>query len=253
MCNRNMAQEGNSHLGSGRVTVGCVTEALPRRPIEPLATSWQFPSLNFGERGHDLIAAGADLKPGTLLSAYRSGYFPMPLNEPGGIGWWSPDPRGVIEPDQLRVSRSLRRSARRYEIRINSSFTEVIEGCADPSRPQGWINDEFVAAYTTLHQLGWAHSVEAWDGHGLAGGLYGVGFGNFFAGESMFYRRTDASKIALVALIRLLGTNPSALVDVQRVTPHLESLGATELDRPTYVRRLELATRLSGPAWSSLR
>ena len=228
---------------------------MPRSPIEPPETRWRFPAPDLDDHSDDhsddLIAVGADLEPGTLLAAYRSAYFPMPIDEPGGIGWWSPNPRAVIELDQLRISRSLRRSIRHYEIRIDTAFGEVIEACGDPTRPHGWINDAIISAYTRLHTLGWAHSIEAWDDQGLAGGLYGVSIGNFFAAESMFHRRTDAGKVALAGLVRLLRENPGGLLDVQWSTPHLQSLGATELNRSTYVQRLVQAARLTGPEWSS--
>src|SRR5437763_6736058 len=130
-----------------------------------------------------IVGTGADLEPGTLLAAYRAGLFPMPIGRV--MGWWSPDPRAAIPLDGLRVSRSLQQSRRRYEIRFDTAFTQVVTACADPSRPHGWINDEIVAAYTRLHQLGWAHSVEAWstDDGVLAGGLYGVSINGLFAGE----------------------------------------------------------------------
>jgi leucyl/phenylalanyl-tRNA---protein transferase len=187
---------------------------------------------------------GADLEPGTLLAAYRSGYFPMPLRR-RRVGWWSPDPRGVLPLDGLRMSRSLRKSCTRFEVTVDRAFDEVIAACADPSRPHGWISREVQAAYRRLHDLGWAHSVEAWDDEGLAGGLYGVSIGGFFAGESMFHLRADASKVALVHLVRGLGECPTALLDVQWVTPHLASLGAIEVPRPVYLRLLGPA--LAGP------
>jgi leucyl/phenylalanyl-tRNA--protein transferase len=184
---------------------------------------------------HGIVAVGGDLRPELLLAAYREGIFPMPLQE--HLVWWSPDPRGVVE--RVHVSRSLRRSRRRYEIRVDTAFAEVVDGCADPRRPGGWITREVRDAYVRLHELGWAHSVEAWDAEGLAGGLYGVAVGRLFAAESMFHRRTDASKAALVALAERLGDD--ALIDVQWLTPHLASLGATEIPRTEYLRRLERA------------
>lgn len=173
----------------------------------------------------------------------------MPI-EPGGlIGWWSPDPRGVLVPNNLMVSRSLERSRRRYEIRIDSNFDGVMAGCADPKRPRGWIDDRVVAAYTELHRLGWAHSVEAWDGEGLAGGLYGVAVGGLFAGESMFHRRTDASKVALVALAGLCGNRENQLIDVQWCTDHLSRLGATEVGKNYYLGLLPRLVAADGPDW----
>ena len=148
---------------------------------------------------------GADLEPGTLLAAYRAGIFPMPDRRrrrrcSGG----RPVERGVLPLDGLRVSRSLRQSVRRMEIRVDTAFAEVVAACADPSRDSGWIDDDIVEAYTVLHELGWAHSVEAWVDGELVGGLYGVAIGGLFAGESMFHRVRDASKVALVGLVDLL-------------------------------------------------
>ncbi len=164
--------------------------------------------------GAEIAGVGADLAPGTLLAAYRQGLFPMRLQARGPLGlgplgWWSPDPRGIVPLDGLHVSRSLRRSQRRFEIRVDTAFVDVMRGCADPKRPHGWIDKKFVAAYSELHELGWAHSVETWqvDERGvdaLVGGLYGVAIGGLFAAESKFHRVTDASKVAVVALVDLL-------------------------------------------------
>jgi leucyl/phenylalanyl-tRNA--protein transferase len=205
--------------------------------------------------GEELVGVGADLEPGTLLAAYRSGVFPMPVSRRGPMGWWSPDPRGVLDLDGLRVSRSLRAACRRFEIRVDTAYDDVVDGCADPRRPGGWIRRDVRTAYRRLHELGWVHSVEAWsvgrDGapDRLAGGLYGLAVGGLFAGESMFHRERDASKVALVALVAMLraaraddlARDPSAparLLDVQWATPHLQSLGVSELPRPQYLARL---------------
>lgn len=202
----------------------------------------------------DLVAIGADLEPGTVLAAYRAALFPMPLRRRGPIGWWSPEPRAILELDGLRVTRSLRQSAKHYEIRVDTAFAEVLDSCGDPRRPHGWIDKRIVRAYRRLHELGWAHSVEAWHretGH-LAGGLYGVAIGAFFAGESMFHRDRDASKVALLGLVDLLRAGPAAdraLLDVQWMTPHLASLGARELSRAAYLARVQRATAAPGP-WS---
>ena len=194
---------------------------------------------------------GADLEPGTLLLAYRSGIFPMPLQRDGVIAWWSPDPRAIVPLDALRVSRSLRKSMRRFEVRIDTAFTEVIDACADRSRPGAWITPEMRDAYVRMFELGWAHSVEAWsiDDGALAGGLYGVAVGGLFAGESMFHRVTDASKVALVGLVDRLrdGDHDGRLLDVQWQTPHLESLGAVEVQRDRYLALLERACALALP------
>jgi leucyl/phenylalanyl-tRNA--protein transferase len=220
------------------------------RAVEPPATNWVFPTeppAPARRRAPEVVGIGADLEPGTLLSAYRTGVFPMPAKR-GVMAWWSPDPRGIIPLDGLRVSRSLRRSCSRFEIRVDTACQEVIQACGDSKRPHGWIDRDILAAYTRLHEWGWVHSVEAWDGDGrLAGGLYGVCLGGLFAGESMFHRQTDASKVALVALVELLNQAGGALLDVQWVTPHLRSLGAVEVSREQYLVRLGAAVKLPQP------
>lgn len=197
----------------------------------------------------DLVAMGADLEPGTLLAAYRCGLFPMP-GEVDGMLWWSPVERGVLPLAGLRVSRSLRQAVRRMEIRVDTAFSEVIEACADPSRESGWIDEQIVHAYTTMHKLGWAHSVEAWQDGELVGGLYGVAVGGLFAGESMFHRVRDASKVALVGLVDLLRDEHTdrRLLDVQWRTPHLASLGVVTVSRPTYLRLLADSLAVPLPA-----
>ncbi len=184
---------------------------------------------------------GADLEPGTLLAAYRHGLFPMPFRK-GQIGWWSPDPRGILPLDGLIVSRSLRSSQRRFEIRIDTAFTEVMRRCGDPSRPHGWINDEFIDAYSALHELGWTHSIETWLDDELVGGLYGVRIGGLFAGESKFHTVTDASKVAVVATVEWLRATGGTLFDVQWRTDHLATLGVVEVDRREYLRLVAEAT-----------
>lgn len=216
------------------------------QPVIPPSTSWEFPPLESLTPGEDFIAVGADLEPGTLLGAYTTGYFPMPVDRKH-IGWFSPDPRGIIRPADLRVTRSLRRSVRRYSVTVDTAFDQVIAACADPARPMGWIDQRIRRAYTHLHNLGWAHSIEVWDDDGLAGGLYGIGIGGLFAGESMFHRRTDASKVALVHLVDLLGTGSATIIDVQWSTPHLESLGATTVTRARYQRLIAAALDQGGP------
>jgi len=207
-------------------------------PVEPPPSRWTFPSPE-GADEHGIVALGADLEPGTLLAAYRSGLFPMPMRRPRTIAWWSPDPRGILPLDGLRMSRSLRKSCGRFEVRINTAFADVIDACRDPRRPHGWIDRHIHAAYTRLHRLGWAHSVEAWTADGeLAGGLYGIAVGGLFAGESMFHRATDASKVALVELVRILRESDAALLDVQWTTDHLATLGATDIPRSEYLSRL---------------
>lgn len=207
--------------------------------MEPPASTWRFPDADELARGDedDLIAVGADLAPGTLLAAYRHGLFPMPTGD-GAVSWWSPDPRAILPLDGLRVSRSLRRSCRRFEVRVDSDFAGVVAGCADPTRPDGWIDAGIAAAYLRLHELGWAHSVECWHDGRLVGGLYGVSVGGLFAGESMFHRETDASKVALVALVRLLADGRDRMLDVQWCTDHLASLGVVEISRGDFLARL---------------
>jgi leucyl/phenylalanyl-tRNA---protein transferase len=184
-----------------------------------------------------LVAVGADLEPGTLLAAYRAGLFPMPLDG-RRIAWFSPDPRGVVPLDGLRISRSLRRSVRDFDVLFDTRFREVMQRCADPARDGGWITSEFVDAYAELHRLGWAHSVETYRDGELVGGLYGVRINGLFAGESMFHIAPDASKVALVHLVRWLVTTGAMLLDVQWTTPHLASLGAIDITRDDYLKRL---------------
>lgn len=207
----------------------------------PEATAWQFPNPDdAGPEG--VVGVGADLEPGTILTAYQSGIFPMPLERDGPLAWWSPDPRGVIPLDGLRVPRSLRKSRRRFRTTINQAFSRVITECADPARPHGWITPDIIDAYKRLHALGWAHSVETWSDRGeLAGGLYGIAIGGLFAGESMFHHETDASKVALVRLVDELRRGGSVLLDVQWSTSHLASLGAVEIPRAEYLERLRTA------------
>ena len=216
-------------------------------PVGP--PRWSFPPVASWP-DQDVIAAGGDLEPSTLITAYRRGLFPMALEElDGAVAWWSPDPRGILPLDNLRVTRSLRQSARRYEIRVDSCFDEVIRACGNPSRASGWITPAFVDAYSDLHRLGWAHSVEVFDRDGrLAGGLYGVRVNGLFAGESMFYAQRDASKVALVALVGLMRDSGMSLLDVQWHTPHLASLGATEVTRARYLELLAHAVGDAAPA-----
>lgn len=214
-------------------------------PIEPAPTPWLLPDLrspDLAEQLDDLVAVGADLAPGTLLTAYRRGLFPMPGDRPGEVLWFSPTLRGVLPLDGLRVTRSLRKSLKRFEIRLDCSFREVMVACADPSRDGGWIDEAFIEAYVELHRLGWAHSVEAWQDGALVGGLYGVEIGGLFAGESMFHRARDASKAALVGLVGMLAAAPGPRVlDVQWQTEHLASLGVIEVPRGDYLAMLDEA------------
>jgi leucyl/phenylalanyl-tRNA--protein transferase len=188
-----------------------------------------------------LLAAGADLSPARLLDAYSHGIFPW-FNAGDPVLWWSPDPRMVLFPAELKVSRSLRKTLKKdlYEIRTDTAFRRVMESCAAPRQGQSgtWISPYMIAAYCRLHELGHVHSVEAWSGGELVGGLYGVAIGRVFFGESMFARAPDASKIALVHLTRQLQRWGFGMIDCQMSTPHLASLGAREIPRAEFGQRL---------------
>ncbi len=219
-------------------------------PVEPPPSPWDLDV--DPDPGEDLAGVGADLEPGTVLAAYRRGLFPMGVGSGGRppLGWWSPDPRGVLPLDGLLVSRSLRRAVPRFEIRVDTAFADVVRGCADPAREGRWITPEVAVAYQRLHELGWAHSVECWRDGELAGGLYGLAIGGLFAGESMFHRVRDASKVAVVALVDLMNEGADAghrLLDVQWRTEHLATLGVVDVPRAEYLRRLRLALRLDLP------
>jgi leucyl/phenylalanyl-tRNA---protein transferase len=216
---------------------------------QPVGDSrWRFPRPSDWPAG-DVIAAGGDLEPATLVAAYRQGLFPMSIEGSERVlGWWSPDPRGIVPLDGLRVTKSMRQSAKRYEVRIDTCFADVIRACGDPARESGWITGEFIDAYTTMHTLGWAHSVEVFDREGrLAGGLYGVRINGLFAGESMFYAQRDASKVALMALVDVMRRSGMALLDVQWRTDHLQSLGAVDVPRMEYLALLAGALETARP------
>ncbi|WP_375430887.1 leucyl/phenylalanyl-tRNA--protein transferase [uncultured Friedmanniella sp.] len=209
-------------------------------------------------REDDLIAVSRTFDADLVCSAYRSGVFPMPAR--GGLmGWWSPLDRAVLPLDRLRVTRSLAKMVRRYEIRVDSAFDAVLDGCGDERRPDGWIDDDIRRVYRGLHRQGVVHSVEAWTQDGqLAGGLYGLSQGGLFAGESMFHRDDigrDASKVALVALVGLLTAAGAEgrVLDVQWATPHLQSLGVVEVTREQYLARLAKALTLPEPNWAGSR
>lgn len=187
-----------------------------------------------------LVAVGGDLRPERLLLAYRSGLFPWTVDP---ITWWSPNPRGIIELGRLHLSRSLQRTLRRkrFEVTRDRAFEDVMHGCAEAPRPGGWISPQFIKAYTELFRLGHAHSVECWLNGELVGGVYGVALGAVFAGESMFHRVSDASKVALVHLHDHLMERGYRLFDVQMVTHATAALGACEIPRDEYLKRLAAA------------
>ena len=191
-----------------------------------------------------LLCAGGDLSPARILDAYAHGIFPW-FSEGDPILWWSPDPRMVLFPEELKVSRSLRKALARgiYETRFDTAFSRVMEECARPRDGQGgtWIVPEMIAAYTALHEQGYAHSVESWRDGELVGGLYGMALGKVFFGESMFARATDASKVALARLVERLRREGFRLIDCQQATEHLASLGAREIPRKEFVRHLREA------------
>jgi leucyl/phenylalanyl-tRNA---protein transferase len=183
------------------------------------------------------------IDPEVLLQGYRLGVFPMAMDD-GEIEWFSPDPRAILPLDGFHVPHTLERVVRkkRFEIRINTSFPQVIQECAE--RAETWINDEIIESYTRLHQLGHAHSVEAWQDDELAGGLYGVAIGGAFFGESMFHHVRDASKIALLGLAERLRERRFTLLDTQWLTPHLKKFGAIEISRTRYLHLLNTAVNL---------
>lgn len=216
-------------------------------PREPPDTQIEFPD---PEGFDDVIATGSDFRPGTILSAYRSGIFPWPQPSRGGrhlVCWCSPDPRTIFPLEHDPVwSRSLTRTLRKhpFAIRMNTAFADVMHACGE--RKEGtWILPELVEGYEELHRLGWAHSLEVWDGTELVGGIYGIAIGGMFAGESMFHRRTDASKIAFASLVAHLRTRGFTLFDAQVMNSHLASLGCIEIDRNDFLNRLRTAQALS--------
>jgi leucyl/phenylalanyl-tRNA--protein transferase len=212
------------------------------RGTDELSTRFRFPHPSTADED-GFLALGGDLKPGTLLLAYRNGIFPWTTNP---LTWWSPDPRAIIPLGGLHISRSLKKELRRGELSttFDRSFREIMEGCAKPrrGREETWISAAFITAYTRLHALGYAHSVEVWRGGSIAGGLYGVSIGGFFAGESMFSEQENASKVALVALEGKLRAEGFQLFDVQFLTPHLGSMGAVEIPRAEYLEKLHDAS-----------
>jgi leucyl/phenylalanyl-tRNA--protein transferase len=217
------------------------------RPVHRLGAELSFPSPESADpRG--LVAFGGDLSVPRLLLAYRSGIFPWSA---APITWWSPNPRAIFDFDQLHVPRSLRRTLRRglFRATFDRAFNRVIRTCAEvPRGGDGtWISPEIIAAYGQLHGEGWAHSLEIWHGDRLAGGIYGVAIGGFFAGESMFHHETDASKVAVVTLLAHLRARGCQLFDTQMVTNTTASLGAVEIPRRDYLTRLGPALEATCP------
>jgi leucyl/phenylalanyl-tRNA--protein transferase len=216
-------------------------------PFPPVAQALKSPN--------GLLCAGGDLTSGRLIEAYSHGIFPW-FSDGDPILWWSPDPRMVLFPGELKVSRSLRKTLERgvYETRFDTAFRAVIEACSAPRDGQAgtWIVPEMVDAYTRLHHLGFAHSVESWRGDELVGGLYGIGIGQVFFGESMFMRATDASKVALVRLVERLKASGCRVIDCQQATSHLASLGAREIPRTAFAQLLQDSIQYppSGERWT---
>ena len=203
---------------------------------------YTFPSAELAEPD-GLLAIGGDLSPLRLLSAYANGIFPW-YNEGEPILWWSPDPRLVIRPGEMRVSKSLRHTLRsgKFEVRINTAFRSVMERCASTPREGQdgtWITDDILEAYCRLHELGFAHSFETWQDGALVGGLYGIAIGKAFFGESMFHTVSDASKVAFWHLHQFLKAHGFKLIDCQQETPHLKSLGAYAIPRHDFLKELE--------------
>ncbi len=215
-----------------------------------------FPPVSKALRSpNGLLCAGGDLSPGRLVEAYRHGIFPW-FSEGDPILWWSPDPRMVLFPDELKVSRSLRKTLARgtYETRVDTAFRRVVEACAAPREAQAgtWIVPGMIEAYVGLHELGFAHSVESWRDGALAGGLYGVSLGKVFFGESMFTRAPDASKAALVRLVERLRAAGFRVIDCQQATAHLASLGARAIPRRAFAQLLRESIQYppSGERWT---
>jgi leucyl/phenylalanyl-tRNA--protein transferase len=224
-----------------------------------LATDSPFPSLDSAlSEPNGLLCAGGDLSPTRLINAYRHGIFPW-FGPADPLLWWSPDPRMVLFPDELKISRSLRKTLHHggYEVRLDSAFDQVIAACSSTPRPGQdgtWIVPAIRRAYGALHELGVAHSVETWAegdaGQVLVGGLYGIAIGRMFYGESMFAHRTDASKIALAHLVRFLEKRGFGMIDCQMNTGHLASLGAREIPRKTFIERLHQLTAATDPLYA---
>lgn len=212
------------------------------------AQTTQFPPVETADE-NGLLLVGGDLSVATLLDAYRKGIFPWPMIDGNRdvLSWWSPDPRAIVELDRFHISRRVQRRIRRNEFAVtfDQSFEEVIAQCAAPRHDDGrtWITADLEDAYIELHRREIAHSVEIWQDSRLVGGVYGIALGGFFSGESMFHRVTDASKVALAYLVRRLNERGFLLFDVQQQSPHLGRMGATEIPRPEFLRRLKTALK----------
>lgn len=221
------------------IQIEVLTASEPQRlPTCP----WQFPDPRLADN-HGLIGGGADFEPATVVAAYRRGIFPWPHPESERL-WFSPNPRAIIPLDGLHISRRLARTVRsgRFRVTVDAAFEEVMRACAEARPEATWITPSLIRGYVALNRLGWAHSLEAWDREGrLAGGLYGVALGAMFGAESMFHRETDASKVAMVALMQHAAAIGIELIDVQVLTPHTETMGAIEISRDEYLKRLAKA------------
>lgn len=219
--------------------VQALTTGSGRIPPSP----WELLDPHHARSEVDLACIGAELEPVTVLHGYAMGLFPMQVEtETGGqeLGWWSPDPRGILRSEEVVVSRSLRRSMQKFTVTFDQDFVRVMRACWRAGGEGNWITDEFIEAYSYLHERGFAHSVEVWNAEGeLAGGLYGIELGGLFAGESMFHVDRDASKVALVTLVeKLADCGGPRLFDVQWQTDHLASLGVSEIQREDYLNEL---------------
>ncbi len=226
--------EANSSAADIAPAIHRVSLARAPRAVQP--SVWAFPDPRDADED-GVVGVGADLGPSTLVAAYSRGIFPWPHHDMP-LPWFSPDPRGVITPAEVHIARSLRRRIRTcgWETSVDVAFDAVVEACAAVRREEGtWISTDMAQAYRELHRLGWAHSVEVWDGSTLVGGLYGVQIGAVFTGESMFHARTDASKVALVALAQRFHAAGGQLIDVQITTAHLMRLGAHDMPRDAFL------------------
>jgi len=209
--------------------------------IPVLSQALNFPDPR-GANAKGLVALGGDFSVERLLLAYRSGIFPWTVSP---ISWWSPDPRAIIELDKLHVGESLRKVLRKelFQVTVDTAFAQVIQNCAAraPGRDDTWITEEFIEAYTQLHKLGHAHSLECWQNGELVGGIYGIATGGLFAGESMFHRASNASKVALYHLVEHLRQRGFKLFDIQMLTPVTKQMGGVTIPRGEYLKRLEKA------------